>query len=97
MTEYKYESSPVCILNCADEDAKILFTGDGTYPDISTATEYTAPFLIDEFAQIRAVAYYPDTGYYSEETEFTVRVRTLGNEDDFIITDNGVITKIYGK
>ncbi|HCW33858.1 MAG TPA: hypothetical protein DGG22_04825 [Ruminococcaceae bacterium] len=96
LTEYKYESSPVCILNCADEDAKILFTGDGTYPDISTATEYTAPFLIDEFAQIRAVAYYPDTGYYSEETEFTVRVRTLGNEDDFIITDNGVITKYTG-
>ena len=96
LTEYKYESSPVCILSCADEDAKILFTGDGTYPDISTATEYTAPFLIDEFAQIRAVAYYPDTGYYSEETEFTVRVRTLGNEDDFIITDNGVITKYTG-
>lgn len=96
LTEYKYDTPPTCVLTYSDENAKILFTGNGTYPDIEYASEYIEPFIIDEFARIRAVAYYPDTGYYSEEIDFTVRVRTRGNEKDFTINNDGIITKYRG-
>ncbi len=96
LTEYKYNEPKRCTLSCADKSAKILFTTDGTYPDVETANEYKSPIYIDEFANIRAVAYYENSGYYSKETEFTVRIRTLGDEKDFTITDDGIIKNYSG-
>lgn len=96
LTEYKYNTPQMCTLSCADESAKILFTADGTYPDVETANEYTNPIDIDEFANIRAVAYYANSGYYSDEIDFTVRIRTIGAERDFEINKNGIITNYNG-
>lgn len=96
LTEYKYNIPQTCELSCADERAKILYTTDGTYPDISTATEYTAPIYIEKIAQIRAVAYYEGSRYYSDGIELIIRIRTLGDEKDFTITDDGIITKYTG-
>lgn len=96
LTEYKYNAPQMCELSCTDERAKILYTRDGTYPDVSTALEYTEPIYIEEFAKIRAVAYYENGGYYSDEIKFTVRIRTFGDEQDFQISEDGIITNYSG-
>lgn len=96
LTEYKYDTPQMCVLSCKDDNAKILFTTDGTYPDVSSAEEYTEPIFIEKYAYIRAVAYYEDGEYYSDDIEFAVRVRTLGDEKDFQIDKGGMITKYNG-
>lgn len=96
LTEYKYNVPQICTLNCADESAEILYTTDGAYPDVETANKYTSPLDIDEFANIRAVAYYEKSGYYSDEIDFAVRIRTIGDERDFKINKDGMITNYSG-
>ena len=92
-----YLGAQTCSLACADDSAVILYTTDGTYPDLSNALVYTQPFEVAERTRIRAVAYYPDGGYYSRETEITPRILYQDSEDMYTITADGVITAYSGK
>ncbi len=92
-----YLGAQTCSLACADDSAVILYTTDGTYPDLSNALVYTQPFEVAERTRIRAVAYYPDGGYYSRETEITPRILYQDSEQMYTITADGVITAYSGK
>ncbi len=92
-----YEGAQTCIITCEDPSATILYTTDGTYPDVTTALEYSAPIEINKYTQIHAVAYYKDTGYYSDEITSDIRICYLGNEDDFTIDESGAITNYNGE
>ncbi len=92
-----YEGAQTCIITCEDPSATILYTTDGTYPDVTTALEYSAPIEINEYTQIHAVAYYKDTEFYSDEITSDIRICYLGNEDDFTIDESGTITNYNGE
>lgn len=91
-----YIGAQLCSLQCADENAVLLYTVDGTYPTLENALVYTAPFEITKRTRIRVVAYYPDCDYYSDEVEVTPRIHYLDDESCFEINDAGVITKYTG-
>lgn len=91
-----YIGAQLCSLQCADENAVLLYTVDGTYPTLENALVYTAPFEITKRTRIRVVAYYPDCDYYSDEVEVTPRIHYLDDEACFEINDAGVITKYTG-
>ena len=91
-----YVGEQICSIQCADENAKILYTTDSTYPDSETAIEYNKPFHVTERTRIRAVAYYADDGYYSREVEITPRIQYTDNDENFTVTDDGVITSYSG-
>ena len=93
-----YEGEQICTITCDDPNATILYTTNNTYPgygngDLKT---YTEPLVLKEYTHLRAVAYYEDTGYYSGETTAKIRIGYLGNEEDFEIDEEGVITKYKG-
>ena len=92
-----YEGPQTCTITCRDDSATILYTTNGTYPDISTAKVYSTPIEINEYTQVRAVAYYKETGYYSDEVKADIRICFLGDEDDFTIDENGVVTSYNGE
>ena len=92
-----YLGAQTCSLTCADDSAVILYTTDGTYPDLESADVYTKPFEVAERTRIRAVAYYPDGEYYSRETEITPRILYQDSEDMYTVTADGVITTYSGK
>lgn len=91
-----YIGAQLCSLQCADENAVLLYTVDGTYPTFENALVYTAPFEITKRTRIRVVAYYPDRDYYSDEVEVTPRIHYLDDEACFEINEAGVITKYTG-
>ena len=91
-----YIGAQLCSMQCTDKNATILYTTDGTYPTLENAIEYTAPFEVTKRTRIRAVAYYPDCGYYSQEFEVTPRIHYLADDSCFEINDDGVITKYRG-
>ena len=91
-----YVGEQTCTITCTDENAVILYTTDGTYPDFENATVYTEPFQVAQRTRIRAVAYYPDGGYYSDETEATPRIQYTDSDDNFVIDKSGSITKYKG-
>lgn len=91
-----YIGAQLCSLQCADENAVLLYTVDGTYPTFENALVYTAPFEITKRTRIRVVAYYPDMDYYSDEVEVTPRIHYLDDETCFEINEDGVITNYTG-
>ena len=91
-----YVGEQICSIQCADKNAVILYTTDGTYPDSENATEYNQPFPVIERTRIRAVAYYADGGYYSREVEITPRIQYTDDDENFTVTDDGVITSYSG-
>lgn len=70
-----YVGEQTCTITCTDENATILYTTDGTYPDYESDNVYKEPFQITNRTRIRAVAYYTDNGYYSDEVESTPRIQ----------------------
>lgn len=66
------------------------------YPALENANVYTEPFQITQCTRIRAVAYYADGGYYSDEVETTPRIQYTDSDDNFEITNDGIVTKYNG-
>ncbi len=91
-----YIGAQLCSMQCTDKNAIILYTTDGTYPTLENAIEYTAPFEVAKRTRIRAVAYYPNTEYYSDEIDITPRIHYIDDESRFEINKDGVITKYKG-
>ena len=91
-----YVGEQTCTITCPDEDAIILYTTDGMYPALENANVYTEPFQITQCTRIRAVAYYADGGYYSDEVETTPRIQYTDSDDNFKITNDGIVTKYNG-
>ena len=91
-----YIGAQLCSMQCTDKNAIILYTTDGTYPAVDNAKVYTDPFEITKRTRIRAVAYYPDTEYYSDEIDITPRIHYIDDESRFEINKDGVITKYKG-
>lgn len=91
-----YVGEQTCIITCTDEDATILYTTDGIYPTLENANIYTEPFQITQRTRIRAVAYYADGGYYSDEVEVTPRIQYTDGNVNFVINNDGIITKYTG-
>ena len=91
-----YVGEQTCTITCPDEDAIILYTTDGMYPALENANVYTEPFQITQCTRIRAVAYYEDGGYYSDEVETTPRIQYTDSDDNFEITNDGIVTKYNG-
>ena len=91
-----YVGEQTCTITCPDEDAIILYTTDGMYPTLENANVYTEPFQITQRTRIRAVAYYADGGYYSDEVETTPRIQYTDSDDNFEITNDGIVTNYNG-
>ena len=91
-----YVGEQKCEITCADKNATILYTTDGSYPDLQNATMYTDPFSITERTRIRAVAYYADSGYHGEETEVTPRIQYIDDDSAFKIDADGIIHEYTG-
>lgn len=91
-----YVGEQTCAITCPDEKAIVLYTTDGTYPALENADVYTEPFQITQRTRIRAVAYYSDGGYYSDEVETTPRIQYTDSDDNFAISNDGIITKYNG-
>ncbi len=91
-----YVGEQTCTITCDDKNATILYTTDGTYPDFENANVYTQPFQVTQRTRIRAVAYYQDSGYYSDEAEATPRIQYTDSDENFVIDNNGIITKYNG-
>lgn len=91
-----YYGEKDCTITCSDKNAAILYTTDGTYPAIGNATVYTEPFKITQRTRIRAVAYYADGGYYSDEVEATPRIQYADNDENFVIDNDGIIQRYKG-
>lgn len=91
-----YVGEQKCEITCADKNATILYTTDGSYPDLQNATMYTEPFSITERTRIRAVAYYADSGYHGEETEVTPRIQYIDDDSTFKIDADGIIHEYTG-
>lgn len=91
-----YVGEQTCTITCPDEDAIILYTTDGMYPALENANLYTEPFQITQCTRIRAVAYYADGGYYSDEVETTPRIQYTDSDENFVINSNGIITQYIG-
>lgn len=91
-----YVGEQTCVITCPDEKAIVLYTTDGTYPALENADVYTEPFQITQRTRIRAVAYYSDGGYYSDEVEATPRIQYTDSDEHFVIDDSGIITKYNG-
>ena len=96
LDETTYDTPQLCSLSCNEKNATILYTLDGTYPDISNGMVYESPLEITEYSWIRAITYYENTGYYGKEIDITIRIRCLGAENDFEITEDGIITAYNG-
>ena len=91
-----YVGEQTCTITCPDEKAIVLYTTDGTYPAFENADVYTEPFQITQRTRIRAVAYYADGGYYSDEVEATPRIQYTDSDENFAISNDGIITKYNG-
>lgn len=91
-----YVGEQTCSITCLDEKAIVLYTTDGTYPAFENADVYTEPFQITRRTRIRAVAYYADEGYYSDEVEATPRIQYTDSDENFAISNDGIITKYNG-
>ena len=91
-----YVGEQKCEITCADKNATILYTTDGSYPDLQNATMYTEPFSITERTRIRAVAYYADSGYHGGETEVTPRIQYIDDDSAFKIDADGIIHEYTG-
>lgn len=91
-----YVGEQTCTITSPDEDAIILYTTDGMYPALENANVYTEPFQITQCTRIRAVAYYADGGYYSDEVETTPRIQYTDSDENFVINSNGIITQYIG-
>lgn len=91
-----YVGEQTCTITCPDEDAIILYTTDGMYPTLENANVYTEPFQITQRTRIRAVAYYADGGYYSDEVETTPCIQYTDSDDNFEITNDGIVTNYNG-
>lgn len=77
-------------------DYPIYYTLDGTYPTTSSKL-YTAPIVITEDTDLRAVAYCKDAVIkYSDETECEYQIFETGTDDMFQIDDNGCVTNYIG-
>lgn len=91
-----YVGEQTCTITCTDENATILYTTDGTYPDYKSANVYKEPFKITNRTRIRAVAYYTDSGYYSDEVESTPRIQYIDSDENFVIDNDGIIKRYTG-
>lgn len=91
-----YVGEQTCSITCTDNDATVLYTTDGTYPAVDNAKVYTKPFKITKRTRIRAVAYYKNGGYYSDEAEATPRIQYIDSDENFVIDKNGVISLYKG-
>ncbi len=91
-----YVGEQSCSITCKDEKAIVLYTTDGTYPALENANVYTKPFQITQRTRIRAVAYYADGEYYSDEVEATPRIQYADNDKNFVIDNDGIIQRYKG-
>ena len=91
-----YVGEQPCIITCSDKNATILYTTDGTYPALENADVYTEPFQITQHTRIRAVAYYANEGYYSDEIEVTPRIQYTDSDEHFVISNDGIIQRYKG-
>ena len=91
-----YVGEQPCIITCSDKNATILYTTDGTYPALENADVYTEPFQITQHTRIRAVAYYANEGYYSDEIEATPRIQYTDSGEHFVISNDGIIQRYKG-
>lgn len=91
-----YVGEQTCTITCLDEDATMLYTIDGTYPALENSNIYTEPLQITQRTRIRAVAYYADKGYYSDEVEATPRIQYTDSDENFVIDDEGIIKRYTG-
>ena len=91
-----YVGEQKCEITCVDKNATILYTTDGSYPDLQNATMYTESFSVTERTRIRAVAYYADNGYHGEEKEVTPRIQYIDDDSAFKIDADGIIHEYTG-
>lgn len=79
----------------SEDGADIYYTMDQTYPSPTNGTLYTKPLEFeDDYFTIRAVAY--KNGKRSNYVKKQIHSATLGTDDMFTITEDGLITAYCG-
>lgn len=80
----RYETAQDVEITCANTDAHIYYTTDGTEPS-ANSTPYTGPITVTESTTLKAIAIYGD--YSSTVTEATYVIKPIG-ADDFILVES---------
>ncbi len=94
-----YDDTIKVELSCADKlNTKIVYTTDGTLPSSSNGSTYRNAIEVDSQATIIAAAF-PIIGsaMHSKYTINNYQIFRNADENDFEITDEGVITAYNGK
>ncbi len=82
----RYETAQDVEITCANTDAHIYYTTDGSEPSASNGTLYNGPITVSaESTTLKAIAIYGD--YSSTVTEATYVIKPIG-ADDFILVES---------
>lgn len=82
----RYETAQDVEITCANTDAHIYYTTDGTTPSASNGTLYNGPITVTaESTTLKAIAIYGN--YSSTVTEATYTIKPIG-ADDFILVES---------
>ena len=83
------------ILSC-EEDYEIYYTTDLTVADKELGIKYTEPITITEDTVVNAIAYDKNGNRGQNKFEYYIAFET-GEENDFVIDDNGIIIGYKGE
>ncbi len=85
----RYETAQDVEITCANTDAHIYYTTDGTEPS-ANSTPYTGPITVTESTTLKAIAIYGD--YSSTVTEATYVIKPIGADDFILVKSTDDIT-----
>ncbi len=90
-----YENCVTVEITCADENAEIYYTTDGTRASQDNGILYTEPVVIDRSTSLHAAAYAPHK-LKSLQASAQYYVRYMDDEGNFEIDEEGTITAYNG-
>ncbi len=90
-----YQDSISVEITCADENAEIYYTTDGTRASKDNGILYTEPVVINKVTALHAAAYSPNK-LKSLQTSAQYYLRYLDDESNFEIDEEGTITAYNG-
>lgn len=90
-----YENCVTVEITCADENAEIYYTTDGTRVSQDNGILYTEPVVIDRSTSLHAAAYSPHK-LKSLQASAQYYVRYMDDESNFEIDEEGTITAYNG-
>ena len=86
----RYDTAQSVEITCANGDAHIYYTTDGTTPSASNGTLYSGAIPVSSTTTIKAIAIYGN--YSSEVTTETYTIKPIGADDFVLVTNTNDVT-----